>query len=278
MILTCPECDTSYFVDDLRIPRLGRMVKCTNCGNRWRAFQDRDLPESERPDDDVVFEPPSAPADDLEVVPAVPAPAKAKPAPEKKKTPLAVTIAAGVGVGLALLLAGVILAREQVVGLVPATAPAFAAIGLPVNTLGLVIEDVASKETFLAGRPVLAVTGAVRSVSKAAADAPPIRVSLLDKDGKPMASLVAEPLNGRIPPGAKRYFAVSLNDPPRGAHDLEVAFDPEARRMAPAAKGEHGAAPAATDGHAPAAPAEPPVEAQPLPADSPDALKSHEQH
>ncbi|MEW5685359.1 MAG: MJ0042-type zinc finger domain-containing protein [Pseudomonadota bacterium] len=278
MILTCPECDTSYFVDDLRIPRLGRMVKCTNCGHRWRAFQDRDLPESEAPDDDLVFETPAEPpppAEDLAVV-AAPA-AKPKP-PPKKNTPLAAVIAAGVGVGLAVILAGAILAREQVARLVPATAPVFAAIGLPVNTIGLVIEGVASKETFQGGRPVLAVTGAVRSVVKEPTDAPPIRISLLDKDGKPLASLLAEPLNGRVPPGAKRYFAVSLNDPPAGAHDLEVAFDPAARHAAPAAKAGHGEAPAAAEGHAPAGHAPAPVEAQPLPADSPDALKSHEQH
>ena len=279
MILTCPECDTSYFVDDLRIPRLGRMVKCTTCGHRWRAFQDRDLPESEAPDDDLVFEPPRAPPppeDDLEFVAAEPPPTKLKPETTKPKTPMAAAIAAGLGVGLALLLAGAILAREQVAGLVPATAPLFAAIGLPVNTLGLVIEGVSSKETFQGGRPVLAVTGAVRSVSKEATQAPPIRISVLDKNGKALSSLLAEPLNGRVPPGAKRYFAVSLNDPPAGAHDLEVAFDPEARRAAPAAKAGHSpappAAPASGD-HPPAA-----VEAQPLPAGSPDALKSHEQH
>ncbi|PZQ52930.1 MAG: hypothetical protein DI570_24465 [Phenylobacterium zucineum] len=278
MILTCPECDTSYFVDDLRIPRLGRMVKCTNCAHRWRAFQDRDLPESEGPDDDLVFEAPDEPPSPAEDMAVVAAPA-AKPAPPpKKKTPLAAVIAAGVSVGLAVLLAGAILAREQVAGLVPATAPVFAAIGLPVNTVGLVIEGVTSKETFLAGRPVLAVTGAVRSVVKEPAEAPPIRISLLDKNGKPLASLVAEPLNGRVPPGAKRYFAVSLNDPPAGAHELEVAFAPEARRATPGAGAGHGEAPAGAEGHEPAAHAPPPVEAKPLPADSPDALKSHEQH
>lgn len=274
MILTCPECDTSYFVDDLRIPRLGRMVKCSSCGHRWRAFQDRDVPQSEAPDDDLVFEAqptPAPPSEEITVAPPTPK------LPPKKKTPLAAVIAAGAGVGAAVLLAGVILAREQVVGIVPATGALFAAIGLPVNTIGLVIEDVNSKETFLAGRPVLAVTGAIRSVRKEPADAPPIRVSLLDKDGKALASLVAEPLNGRIPPGAKRYFAVSLNDPPAGARELEVAFDPEAK-PATASAATHDEAPAGAEGASPAAHAPAPVEAQPLPASSPDALKSHEQH
>lgn len=272
MILTCPECDTSYFVDDLRIPRLGRMVKCTSCGHRWRAYQDRAEPESEALGDDLLVEPRSPPSsEDVDFV--APPPQREKSA--RKRPPLALTIAAGAGVGLALLLAGVILARQQVAGLIPGTASIFSAIGLPVNTIGLVFEGVASKETFQGGRPVLAVTGAIRSVRDEPTDAPPIRISLLDKDGKALASLVAEPLNGRVPPGAKRYFAVSLPDPPAGAHELEVAFDPTAKTTAPVVKA--AVAPPSGEPHAPASASEP-VEAQPLPADSPDALKSHEQH
>src|SRR4051812_17830148 len=37
MILTCPECATSYFVDDSRIGPAGRTVKCSHCGARWTA-------------------------------------------------------------------------------------------------------------------------------------------------------------------------------------------------------------------------------------------------
>jgi predicted Zn finger-like uncharacterized protein len=268
MILTCPECDTSYFVDDLRIPRLGRMVRCSSCGHRWRAFQDRSDPESAAPDDDLLVEGPGGPAPPPdEQVDFVVAPPKAGGKAARPKTPLAAAIAAGVAVGVALLLAGVILARQQVAGVIPGAAPLFSAIGLPVNTIGLVLEGVTSKETFQAGRPVLAVTGAVRSVVDEPTQAPPIRISLLDKHGKPLTSLVAEPLNGRVPPGAKRYFAVSLPDPPAGARELEVAFDPGAKTTAAAP------APAPPPAAGPA-----PVEAQPLPADSPDALKPHEQH
>jgi predicted Zn finger-like uncharacterized protein len=266
MILTCPECDTSYFVDDLRIPRLGRMVKCTTCGHRWRAYQDRSEAEPEAVDDDLVVEGPSeAPSD--EQVDFVVAPV-ATDKKARRKTPLAAAVAAGAAVGVAVLLAGVILARQQVVKVIPGSASLFASIGLPVNTIGLVLEDVASKETFQGGRPVLAVTGAVRSILDEPANAPPIRISLLDKDGKRLASLVAEPLNGRVPPGAKRYFAVSLPDPPSGARELEVEFDPDAKSVV-----------ASTGAPAPAAAAGPePVEAEPLPADSPDALKSHDPH
>ena len=47
MILTCPECATSYFVDDSKIPTEGRAVKCANCGARWTATPE--LPPLEFP-------------------------------------------------------------------------------------------------------------------------------------------------------------------------------------------------------------------------------------
>src|SRR5688572_11202943 len=101
MILTCPECATSYFVDDLKIPRGGRMVKCTSCSARWRAYQDRAEPEAAVPEDDLLIEPaprpPAGPDDDLEFVAAPVAPVR-KP-PKKKSSPVAM-IAAGVAAAL----------------------------------------------------------------------------------------------------------------------------------------------------------------------------------
>jgi predicted Zn finger-like uncharacterized protein len=270
MILTCPECATSYFVDDLRIPRLGRMVKCTTCGARWRAYQDRHEPEKEIPDDDLVFEEkPREPApvdDDLEFVTAPVTPSRK--AEKKKRSPLFVAAA---GVLAAVVVAGgaLVLLRQQIAGMFPGTAAFYAAIGLPVNTLGLVLEGVKSKAMLQGGRPVWSVTGAVRNVRDEPIAAPPIRLSLLDKDGKELATLVADALNVRVPPGAVRYFAITMADPPAGAAELEVRFE------MPAKAAEGHAAPAA-EAHAPAA-----QEAQPLPADSPDALhapEKNEQH
>jgi hypothetical protein len=113
------------------------------------------------------------------------------------------------------------------------------------------------------------VTGAVRNVRDEPVAAPPIRLTLLDRSGKEVATLVADALNARVPPGAVRYFAITLPDPPAGAQELEVRFE------LPAKADGHAAAPA--EAHdAPAGPA--PVEAQPLPADSPDALHAPESH
>jgi len=265
MILTCPECATSYFVDDLRIPRGGRMVKCTTCGNRWRAYQDRSIAEGEPPEDEMLVEGPRPPApeDDLEFVAAPAVPAR-QPA-EKKKASRGLVVGVSIAALLAVALGAAVIFRQQVVGVAPATAPIFAAIGLPVNMFGLVI-DAKSQPVLQGGKPVWSVTGSIHNVNKEATEVPPMRFSLLDKAGKPVASLLAQPLNARIPPGATRYFAVSLPDPPAGADVLDIAFEP-------AAKGH--ATPVETQAE-PAAPAA--VEAQPLPADSPHALKKHEQH
>lgn len=248
------------------------MVKCTTCGNRWRAYQDRSLPEQEVPEEEMLVEAPRAPTpaaeNDLEFVAA---PVAAARKPEKRKASLGVVVGASVAVAAALVLGGAVVFRQQLAGVVPATAPIFAAIGLPVNTLGLVI-DAKSQPLLQGGRPVWSVTGSIRNVNEAPTEAPPIRFTLLDKAGKPVAGLLAQPLNAKIPPGATRYFAVSLPDPPAGALHLDIAFEPPAKgRVAPAGPRAAPTLQAA------------PVEAQPLAADSPDALRppaaaSHEPH
>jgi predicted Zn finger-like uncharacterized protein len=246
MILTCPECATSYFVDDARIPPRGRMVRCTSCGARWRALPDAETePDETAPaEDDLVIEGPesgaeteteadaAAPAEDLMF--AAPLTPTRAAAPRPKRTGMVIGAVAAAVVVVAL--AAVIALRQHVARAVPATAGAFAALGLPVDRLGLVIEGVTSTPTFEAGRPVLSVRGAVRNTRREAVEVPPIRVSLLDRAGKPVVTKVAAPIEPRtVPAGERRYFAIGLPDPPAGASELEVGFAPVAE-----AQGAHG--------------------------------------
>jgi predicted Zn finger-like uncharacterized protein len=286
MILTCPECATSYFVDDARIPSDGRTVKCTSCGNRWKAVKD-EAGEAQSPlEPEVSAEEPEADAakpiqpaaetaldDDLEVTgPEVtPAPRAAlRPAPPAKRE-AANTVAMWVAMAamVAALIAGAIVFRGQVVRLWPASSAAYAGVGLSVEGLGLVIEQVKAEAVLQGGRPVLSVTGAIRNVGDHAADSPAIRINLLDKKGRPIAAKIARPLDGRIPAKARRHFAIAIIDPPSTAKDLEVAFDVLEPRTAVAA------APAGAPHAAEAVLAPAPVEAQPLPVGSPDALDHH---
>jgi hypothetical protein len=139
---------------------------------------------------------------------------------------------------------------------------------VPVNTLGLVIEGVRADPAFQGGRPVLSVTGQIRNIRDAAAVSPELKVTLLDKSGKPLASKLARPIDPNVPAHALRYFAVTVVDPPAGMRDLEVTFGaaPKAGVKLPIAV------------RAPLAPlAAPPAveDAKPLPPGSPDALTPH---
>lgn len=275
MILTCPDCATSYFVEDGRIPPRGRMVKCSSCGTRWRAMPEADdeTPPAEIDDIDGEItaeadnatgaEASDATEGDLSFEePAAPPPKARKPPapPPKRRTGL--WVGAGIAAAMIALVGTLAVLREEVARFAPWSAPAFAAVGLPVNELGLVIEGVASSATFEAGRPVLSITGAIRNVRDAAAEAPPIRISLVDHEGKPLLTKLVEPIDPKVvPAGERRFFRVGVADPPAGMRDLVIRFDPAA--AAPAA--DHAPEPAHA-GHAP----------EPAHAEPKDAPTHHE--
>jgi predicted Zn finger-like uncharacterized protein len=268
MILTCPECATSYFVDDSRISAAGRTVKCSNCGARWTA-----LPEgAEKPVPPPRPAPPIAPApvaavDDLVVegpeTPVSAAIARRSAAPRREANGK-VLILAGSAVAAAALIAAAIVFRAQVVQLLPASQAAYAGLGMPVSSL--VIEQVHADPAFQGGRPVLAVTGQIRNLRDAAAMAPALKVSLLDRFGKAVTTKIARPIDAAVPGRAVRHFAISIVDPPASVRDLEVSFNG-------AGSGSVGAKGVVTPPAPAATPAGPqPVDAKPLPPGSPDAL------
>jgi predicted Zn finger-like uncharacterized protein len=281
MILTCPECATSYFVDDSRVPAAGRAVKCSHCGAKWTALPEATAPAAETvPEaapaaaaprgaaptaDEIVVEGPEPEA----VVAPPPEPPRRRPSltPVERRSSgggvIGWVAAAAVVVGL---VAGLLVFRSEVARLVPATRPVYASLGLPANPLGLVIEGVKVDPAFQGGRPVLAVSGRIRNVRAATVTSPSLRVSLLDKDGKPLAAKVAQPIDPRVPAGAVRHFAIAIVDPPIGVHDLKVTFDDSAK---PGASVSPRAAEALAVGPTP-------LDAQPLPAGSPDALPKHD--
>jgi predicted Zn finger-like uncharacterized protein len=261
MILTCPECATSYFVDDSRVSAAGRTVKCSNCGARWTARLDGAAASpppakpAPRPAPPATAPPP--PVDELVIEGPQPfAPSVSRRPPAARREANGKVIVLGVSaVVIAALVAGAIVFRAQVVQLLPASQAAYAGIGLPVANL--VIEKVHADPAFQGGRPVWSVTGQLRNLRAAETDAPPLKISLTDRFGKPVATKIARPIDAAVPPHAVRHFAITIVDPPASAHDLEVTFDlaDKGRPAAPAA----GAAPAGAP--APAIPA-----AQPAPS------------
>ena len=299
MILTCTECSTSYNVDAAKIPPEGRTVKCASCEHRWTAY-----PVAEAPDTvlDVVSPvSPVEPADSQVDVDPVEVTAKelpkefrAKAADVRKVRQAATTgvVWAAMAAALVVMIAIAAVFRINVVSLWPKTAAAYAWVGMPVNSLGLTIEGVRAEPALQEGHAALSVSGMFRNVKDRAVSAPPLRISLLNKQGRLLATKIALPADALVPPGETRHFAIAILDPPASANQLEVAFAPEAAHKGlPKASREvvrkplatpalrHNSTPA-TEHAAGALPmvehGPPPVEAQPLPANSPYALDHHE--
>jgi predicted Zn finger-like uncharacterized protein len=228
MILTCPECATGYFVEDNQIQASGRSVRCAACGHRWTAHPERplELVSSETegaiaraPTDEAADEAPLS-GDDL------PRAFRTRAEEEKRNRQAAITGAvwAGAAIIAAVVLGAAILFRESVVHAWPQTASTYAAVGLPVNPTGLVIEQVHAEPSLELGHAALDVTGVIRNVVGRGVIAPPLRISLLNAQGKRVAGQITSFADPSIPPGATRSFRTSIPDPPFSAVNLQVDF------------------------------------------------------
>ena len=242
MILTCPDCATRYFLHDVLVGRAGRTVKCTSCGATWRAqAEDEDPLPLTAPSPEPSASDPLAvksASDGLSDLPAdrLPHAFRARAQEQRKVREAAATgaIWAGLASGLAVVIALAAVFRVDVVRLWPKTASAYAAVGLPVNTTGLIIEQVKAAPGSDGGHPAVMVSGVMRNIADRTVTAPLLRVSLLGKDGKAVARKLADPAGPQIRPGEARHFAVTVVDPPNTASDVEVTFALDLAKPAPA--------------------------------------------
>lgn len=288
MILTCPACATSYFAPDEAIGPNGRRVRCQGCGEVWRATADEPLELTPAE---------SAPKAASEPEPEVPASLAETPAPElprafraraeqQRRLRRAATHGA-VWAGLASLFVGLAgaawLFRVEVVDMVPRAAAAYALVGTPVNPMGLDFEAVRAR-TAPHDPGKVVVSGALRNVRDREVVAPPVRVALLDAEGREIAHDVVRIDAPPVLPGKVQGFAVLLPDPGGRAQGVGVDFAPEPKRdpthppveRAPAAPSASlRAPPPAAEALRPALapgqelglePVAPPVEAQPVAA------------
>lgn len=282
MILTCPECATRYFVPDDKVGAAGRTVRCSACGNRWTAQGEADLELFVDPEGGAAARDAKAEETPVSALPGdeLPKVFRQKATTERRVREAATTgvIWAGMAVALVAIVGGAAVFRGSVVDVWPAAASAYAAVGMPVNRVGLEIEEVRAEAALQDGHAALAVSGLMRNVEDRPVKAPPLRIELTNKAGKVVAVKIAAPADPLIPPGETRHFAVALLDPPTTAASLAVSFD--------LAKGAKGEAQAAHPGHAPESrklalrgtmavvpvPPVAPEEAAPLPESSPYAL------
>lgn len=257
MILTCPECATRYFVPDESVGPAGRTVRCASCGNAWRAEAETplDLTPEAAEEDAAPAEAEASPAKD----PARVFREKITAKREAKKAVTAGAVWATAGLVLIGLLTLLILGRNTVARVWPASASAYTAAGLKVNIVGLEIEDQVVEQGFAEGRPALLVRGTLVNVTKRPIRSPPVRLDLLDAEENILAVKIASPPDAEIPAGERRFFALQVEDPPAGVDFVDVTFElgdaaaaAGLRERAPAAPGEDGVRGAKPDAeHAP---------------------------
>ena len=271
------------------------MVRCASCSASWRASPEPPAPlelsaVAEEPA--PMAAPAEAPASESGLVEAraaerpadeLPKAFRARAETERRTREWAVQSAIWTGIGavFALLIGAGVVFRSDVVTLWPRTASAYASVGLPVNPVGLAIEDVKFQHGLQDGHPALVVSGMLRNIRPRAVTSPPLRIVLMDRQGKTLLARTAEADESDLAPGQSRSFRVSLLDPPMFASDLEVSFAPshDAPRLRSRTVGEIAPPPPAAP-H-PDAPAtlpramslSPPIpDAKPLPPGSPYAL------
>ena len=298
MILTCPECATSYFVDDRKIAPEGRAVKCASCGHRWTAHPEATLELDVSAEEGAVARDPFQPEPEepaaLSDLPGAELPkvirAKVENTRKVREAAAHGIVWAGMAATIAIVVGLAVVFRVDVVKIMPGSARAYALAGLPVNTLGLVIEGSRAEPALQDGHAALSISGMIRNVEDHAIVTPPLKIELLNKAGKTIVTKIARPADPVVPPGETRHFALAILDPPTSAHDLQISFAPDTVKakgrkahakvpVTPHASGPlRGAAEpdAPQAGHAPDAGHGPaPVEAKPLSSDSPYALEPH---
>jgi predicted Zn finger-like uncharacterized protein len=238
MILTCPQCATQYRVDAAKFPAGGRSVRCAKCSHRWR--QDAPRAEASEP---VFAVPAPEPVHAPDPVPEPPrraayvAPELAVSAPEPVLAEPRVRATSswprrlGLGLGWAALVAVVLVIgvsasvfRQQVAQAWPRSASLYAALGLPVNPVGIEFADVTHRQETEDGQAVLSIAGKLVNASARKVAVPPIEVTLTDGTRhavlrKSFAAGVAELL-----PHQTASFLARLSSPPAAARHLELRF------------------------------------------------------
>ncbi len=234
MILTCPECATSYFVDDAKVGFDGRNVRCHSCKHRWfaRVQPEMELSEEEiEPDLALEAEPEPELEPEPQEVSDLPAEELPKVFRARAEARRNIKVAAATGavwaVMGAMLLAVVgfgYLFRVDVVRFFPKAASAYAAIRIPVNPVGLDFEDVTARPALKDGHAALIISGKIRNVVDESVPAPPVRITVIDTHGKPVVTKIADPQDAAIPSGETRHFVITLLDPPTTSKDAIVTF------------------------------------------------------
>jgi hypothetical protein len=114
--------------------------------------------------------------------------------------------------------------RERIVRIVPLTASAYRAMGLPVNLAGLELRDVRSRIVMDGARKVLVTEGEIVNIRREQNRVPAITLAVRGANGLDRYSWTAPTPKSRLEPGEKIAFRARLASPPEDGADVLVRF------------------------------------------------------
>nr|WP_245513287.1 hypothetical protein [Enterovirga rhinocerotis] len=114
--------------------------------------------------------------------------------------------------------------RADVVAAMPGTASVYAAMGLPVNLVGLKLAAIRSVLVEENGTPILEVSGEITNVDRAARSVPPLLISIESDSGEGLYAWSARAAEGELERGSTVPFRVRLTAPPPASRRVEVTF------------------------------------------------------
>lgn len=253
MFITCPTCASSYRIKAAKIGPEGRSVRCAACRETWFLTPSDAIAEQDEPTESIAGEfggdavaeaawaeaassvRQASAAEETPTGEEGPAQertrkrAKAKAAKPNRRLPwhsLPLSPMAIVGLAVLATLPVAALARTQVVGLMPRTAPLFSALGLPVNRRGLEIRDlIAFQNAAEDDKPAeLVVEGDVVGVGRGDVAMPPVSVAITDAAGKLVRTFTAPAPRARLGAGETTRFRARLSDPPVQGRVVTLRF------------------------------------------------------
>jgi predicted Zn finger-like uncharacterized protein len=154
-----------------------------------------------------------------------PAPRRAKRKPKPRPPFWTVRkIAVAAVLVLVAMFCGAIHFRNAIARLIPGTAIAYAAIGLPVNLRGVAIEKVVSRMLDDGGASLLVVEGELVNLTNERITLPRLRFAVRSDKGAELFSWTAPADRAAINPGERMTFRRRLASPPPEGSDILVRF------------------------------------------------------
>lgn len=205
MLIVCPSCASEYTLDPTRLGPKGREVRCASCRTAWFAKPAPARGGARKKAGPKTRRGPRSPA---------------RPGLWRDRAAVAALVILLVGAPASIAM------RQRTVQLLPGTAGLFAAIGMPVNLVGLRLEGIESGLVEENGAKVLLVEGALVPAAGRDVAVPRLAYAIEAEDGKVLYDWTTRPPVERVSPGETVRFTARLPSPPADGKRVVVSFAP----------------------------------------------------